>query len=164
MKKTGEWGEFFPIEKSPFAFNETLAIEYAPLTESEAHSRGYTWKTVQSAYDYQGPVIKIPDHINDVSDEICSQILTCEKSTAKAGQAGKLYKIIPQELKFLKKLELPAPRRSPDQRHFDRMSRRNPRTLWKRNCAKTGKEIWTTYSPEKPEIVYCEEAYRGKFY
>lgn len=157
MKKTGEFGEFFPAMYAPFAFNESLAIEYAPLTESEAHSRGYTWKTVQSAYDYQGPVIKILDHINDVSDEICSQILTCEKS-------GKLYKIIPQELKFLKKLWLPAPRRSPDQRHLDRMSRRNPRILWKRNCAKTGREIWTTYSLERPETVYYEEAYRKEFY
>lgn len=157
MKKTGEWGEFFPTNQAPFAFNETLAVEYAPLTEADARGRGYAWKTMQNAYDYQGPVVKIPDHIKDAPDEICSQILTCEKS-------GKLYKVIPQELKFLKKLGLPAPRRSPDQRHFDRMSRRNPRILWKRNCAKTGKEIWTTYSPERPEAIYCEEAYRSEFY
>ena len=33
MKKTGEWGEFFPIEISPFAYNETLAHEYFPMTK-----------------------------------------------------------------------------------------------------------------------------------
>ncbi len=157
MKGTGEFGEFFPEKFSVFAFNETLAVEYAPLTEEAARARGYSWKDIQSVYDYQGPVVEIPDHINYAPDTITQQILTCEKS-------NKLYKIIPQELKFLKRMGLPAPRRSPDQRHFDRMARRNPRTLWKRNCAKTGNEIWTTYSPDRPETVYCEDAYRADFY
>ncbi|MFA6521445.1 MAG: hypothetical protein WCT53_03615 [Candidatus Gracilibacteria bacterium] len=31
MKKTGEWGEYFPIEISPFEYKETVAQEYFPL-------------------------------------------------------------------------------------------------------------------------------------
>jgi hypothetical protein len=32
MKKTGEWGEFFPISISPFNYEETPAMDYYPLT------------------------------------------------------------------------------------------------------------------------------------
>ena len=35
MKSTGEWGEFFPHEMSPFGYNETVAQEYFPMTEDE---------------------------------------------------------------------------------------------------------------------------------
>lgn len=157
MKKTGEWGEFFPAERSAFAFNETLAAEYAPLSREEALARGYQWKDEDDSSGYQGPVVQIPDHINEVDESICGQILTCEVS-------GKLYKVIPQEFKFLKRMGLPIPRRCPDQRHADRMARRNPRIQWKRNCAKTGKEIWTTYSPDRPEVVYSSEAYLDEVY
>ena len=31
MKKTGEWGEFFPSSISPFGYNETVAMEYYPI-------------------------------------------------------------------------------------------------------------------------------------
>lgn len=44
MKKTGEWGEFFPISISPFAYNETAAQDYYPLTKEEAFKKGYKWK------------------------------------------------------------------------------------------------------------------------
>lgn len=35
MISAGEWGEFFPHEHSPFGYNETVANEYFPMTESE---------------------------------------------------------------------------------------------------------------------------------
>ena len=30
MKKTGEWGEFFPIEISPFSYEDSVAQDYFP--------------------------------------------------------------------------------------------------------------------------------------
>ena len=33
MKKTGEWGEFFPSSISPFGYNETVAMEYYPIKD-----------------------------------------------------------------------------------------------------------------------------------
>lgn len=33
MKRAGEWGEFFPIEISPFPYNDSLAQDYFPLTK-----------------------------------------------------------------------------------------------------------------------------------
>jgi hypothetical protein len=71
----------------------------------------------------------IPDNIDQVTDEILDQILHCEISR-------KEYKIIPQELAFYRKTELPIPRLHPDQRHRERLKNRPPRQLWKRNCQK----------------------------
>ena len=45
MRSTGEWGEFFPHELSPFGYNETVAQEYFPMTEGEVKSRGWNWHT-----------------------------------------------------------------------------------------------------------------------
>jgi len=36
-----KYGEFFPIEISPFGYNETVAQEYYPLTHEEALEKGY---------------------------------------------------------------------------------------------------------------------------
>lgn len=35
MKKTNEWGEFFPSSISPFGYNETVAQEYFPITKEK---------------------------------------------------------------------------------------------------------------------------------
>ncbi len=153
MKKHGEWGEFFPAEFAAFAYNETLAQEWFPLDAAEAKALGYQWKEeAQKSNDYQGPRPEIPDSIADVDESICQQILECEVS-------GKLYKIIPQELAFYEKLSLPIPRRCPDQRHADRRKRRNPRKLWARNCSDCKIDVQTSYAPERPEILLCEDCY-----
>ncbi|EKD93281.1 MAG: hypothetical protein ACD_28C00186G0001 [uncultured bacterium] len=157
MRKTGEWGEFFPIALSPFAYNETSAYDYYPVDQKEAFSRGYSWKEEDENSSYQGPVAQIPDRIEDVSDEITKQILRCEVS-------GKLYKIIPQELAFYRQMGLAIPRRSPDQRHKDRMALRNPRHLWERTCALCADPIQTSYAPDRPEKVYCEACYLKEIY
>lgn len=39
MRTTGEWGEFFPSELSPFGYDETVALEYFLMTESEVRAK-----------------------------------------------------------------------------------------------------------------------------
>lgn len=39
MQSTGEWGEFFPHELSPFGYNESVASEYFPLSEEEVKTK-----------------------------------------------------------------------------------------------------------------------------
>lgn len=152
MKQTGEWGQYFPFELSMFGYNETMAQEYYPLSKKQALSKGLSWKEDDQNASYNGPVVTIPDHINDINENFIKNILTCEVT-------AKNYKIIPQELEFLKKKGLPLPRRCFTQRHKDRMSLRNPRKLFDRNCMQCNKEIQTTYSPEREERVLCEECY-----
>jgi hypothetical protein len=158
MRKTEEWGRYFPMHLSPFGYNETVAFDFAPLTEAEVMEHGWKWyREEKEAESYLGPPIEIPATIDEVEDDICAKILTCAIS-------GKPYKIIPQELKFYRDMHLPLPRKCPRQRHKDRMARLCPRELWNRACAKCKKPIATSYAPERPETVYCEECYLATVY
>jgi len=152
MKESGEWGEFFPIELSPFAYNETVAQEYFPLTKEEALARGYKWKDEEPGVKYDGPPVAIPNTIADTPDSICDEILTCETCT-------KNYRIVKPELQFYRKMNLPVPHSCPNCRHKARMALRNPRKLWKRTCDKCNADIETTFAPDRPERVYCERCY-----
>ena len=158
MQQTGEWGQFFPYTLSPFAYNETIASQYFPLSREEVIVRGWRWKEMESPQEqYLGPSVSLPDSIGTVSDDVLNQILLCEVT-------GKPYKVIPQELKFYRSMGIPIPKKCFDQRHKERMALRNPRKLWTRVCAKCQKSIETTYSPDRPEIVYCEECYLKEVY
>jgi hypothetical protein len=156
MKKTGEWGEFFPPMLSPFAYNETVAQEYFPLTRKDIEMRGWRWKE-DDKREFQPQTVEVSHNIDDIQDTLCSEILACEVT-------GRNYRIIPQELEFYRKIHLPIPRRHPDQRHRDRIAKRNPRRLWKRICSKCREEIWTSYPPKSPYTVYCEKCYLKEKY
>lgn len=159
MKKDNEWSEFFPVSKSIFAYNETLACEQMPLSKEEVRAFGWQWHDddEEIGKQYLGPSTDLPDRIDDVSDDITTKILTCTVT-------GKQYKIIPQELKFYREMNIPIPRKCPDERHKERLTLRNPRKLWNRECAKCQKPIATTYAPDRPEIVYCERCYLETVY
>jgi len=152
MKKTGEWGEFFPISLSPFGYNETVAQEYFPLTKEETIKRGWKWKDEESPAQYSGEKVVIPDAITDVSEDIVNHILTCEG-------CSKNYRLVKPELGFYRKMNLPVPRKCPNCRHAERMKLRNPRKLFDRQCQECKKPIETTYAPERPEKVLCEKCY-----
>ncbi|MDD2487681.1 MAG: hypothetical protein PHS92_04920 [Candidatus Gracilibacteria bacterium] len=162
MKTTGEWGEFFPSSISPFGYNETVAMEYYPISSRDAINRIATdgkpifkWSTYENPKPDVTKIIpasKLPENIKDIPDDITNWAIECEVTQ-------KPFRIIKQELEFYRKHDLPIPRRHPDQRHLDRMKLRNPRKLYDRNCDRCNKEIKTTFSPERPEIVYCEDCY-----
>jgi len=103
----------------------------------------------------------IPDTISEIPDDILNWPIQCEISK-------RPFKIIPSELKFYRDQNLPIPHLHPEERFNKRMSLRNPRKLWTRNCMKCNAEIQTTYSPEEEiacnsklqrRIVYCENCY-----
>nr|MDD3720594.1 hypothetical protein [Candidatus Gracilibacteria bacterium] len=74
------------------------------------------------------------------------------------------FEITDKNLEFYRKHNLPIPKKHPDQRHLDRISLRNPRKLFDMRCEKCGKDIKTTYSPDRSEIVYCETCYNTEIY
>ena len=184
-----KYGEFFPPELSPFSYNETIAQEYFPLLKEEALEKGYSWKDPEERnYEITLQAEDLPDHIKDVSDSILKEIIGCahQKAPPAGGcneQCTEAFRIIPQELQFLRKMNLPLPRLCPNCRHYQRIKARNPLKLWKRKCQCAGEtsenkvyantadhihhkstehcpnEFETTYAPERPEIVYCEECY-----
>ncbi len=151
-----EWGEFYSPILSPYGYNEAEVQEYFPLTKEEATKGGiFNWS------DYEAPFPKVekiipakllPENIADIPDDILNWAIECEVTK-------KPFRIIRQELEFYRKHNLPIPRRHPDQRHLDRMALRNPRKLFARKCDKCGKDLITTYSPDRPETVYCGDCY-----
>lgn len=151
MKKTKEWGEFFPMQLSTFPYNETVAQEYFPLTREKALSLGLKWKARESR-EYQKQIYKIPDNIADAPAEIVNELLACES-------CGKNFKTVAQELTFYKQMGVPIPRKCFDCRHADKMALRNPRKLWQRKCDGCGAQTQSVYDPSCPEKIYCEPCY-----
>jgi len=147
-----KYGEFFPAELSPFGYNETTANDYYPLTKERAVEQGFNWSDYEPDIKYEFSDYQIPDDISEVGDDILEKVLKCEVS-------GKAYRIIPMELQFYRKMGLPIPRRSPLQRHRDRLNQLLPPKLFARTCQKCQAPIQTPYSPDRPEIVYCEQCY-----
>jgi hypothetical protein len=178
-----KYGEFFPPELSPFSYNETIAQEYFPLIKEQAIAQGYSWKDPEPRnYQITLKTEDIPDHIKDIPDSILNDVIQCAHqlggSTSKCNeQCTEAYRIIPQELDFLRKQNLPIPRLCPNCRHYQRIKQRNPLKLWHRKCMCGAQTIYqnttehihkdqpcpnefeTTYAPERPEIVYCEQCY-----
>lgn len=159
LKTTREWGGFFPMSLSPFAYNETMAQQEFPLTEADASKRGLRWAHESQSTTGKETVAaeKIPTSIKDVPDEITKEILACT-------QCKRNYKIIPQELAIEREMTFPLPRLCPECRYRERLKHRNPRRLWKRSCGKCGREIETTYSPKRSEQIFCENCYLKSVY
>lgn len=160
MQSTGEWGEFFPPECSPTAYNESVAQDYYPLTKDEAHAKGHRWVDADTNIENVTQTIdaqRLPDKLGDIPDDVMNWAIVCSAT-------GRPFKIIKQELDFYRTHNVPIPRLHPSERHALRIQKRNPRHLWPRTCAKCQKEIQSTYAPERPEIVYCEECYLAEVY
>lgn len=160
MKKTGEWGEFFPVSLSPFAYNESIAQEYFPLTKEEALRAGFRWEENVPRTSRQETITndKLPkDPGTYVSDSLLKQILRCDT-------CGYNYRLAAQEIGFYKRLNLPLPRACFNCRHERRMQQRNIRKLWGGNCAKCDIKFQTSYSPEqqKEYKIYCESCYQNE--
>jgi CxxC-x17-CxxC domain-containing protein len=156
MIKDDEWGEFFPIEMSPFAYNESLAQDLKPLDKESAVKANLKWKDTD-AKEYFPQTYKVPEIIKDVPSSIVNEILSCKK-------CRKNYKIISSELEFYRKQKIEVPDTCPDCRLEYRLTLRNPRKLFSRKCAKCSAEIQTTFAPDRPEIVYCEKCYLKEVY
>jgi len=159
-----KYGEFFPSEISPFAYNETIAQEYYTKTKSEVLEQGYNWRDPdKKQYKITLKASDLPDHIKDVKDDILNQVIECEHADPPAGgcneQCMGAFKIIPSELQFYRVMNLALPRLCSNCRHYRRLKQRTPFKLWDRICAKCGKDVKTSYAPDRPEIIYCEACY-----
>lgn len=181
-----KYGEFFPAELSPFSYNETVAQEYFPLSAETAVKAGYSWKEPEERnYQIDTKAEDLPDHIKDVKDDILNQIIGCQHQGKCNEQCTEAFKIIEPELQFYRKMNLPLPRLCPNCRHYQRIKQRNPLKLWHRKCQCGGavsdnriykntiehprhkqehcsNEFETSYTPERQEIVYCEECYSNE--
>ncbi len=172
MRKTGEWGEYFPTKVSPFSYNESMAQDYFPLTKEEALKAGYTWYD-RPERDYKITLFTkdLPKTFNEIKENILEEVIQCSSQNI-SDQKEKYplcvtaFKITSLELSFYKILNLPFPEKCFACRRTDRFKFRNPRKLWHRKCMKEGcqNEFETSYAPDRPEIIYCESCYNKEVY
>lgn len=176
MKREGTYGEYFPPHISPFGYNEACGQEQFPLTKEQSLAQGFTWEDYPRGTYGKETVSweSVPDSIHEVRDTT-KEIFAC---TA----CKKNFRIIPDEFSFYKRLSIPLPRLCPDCRHARRFNARGPNRLWKRSCTCGGEAtkeykntvkhfhganlcpntFETSYPPDHPEIVYCEQCYNAE--
>ena len=157
------YGEFFPFELSPFAYNQTIAQDFFPLTHDEIIDRGYVWKNKEERhYSIDIESKYLPDNINDVDNEILGKTIECFHKGTCDEQCTQAFKIIADELQFYKKMNLSLPRFCSNCRYHQRINKMNPLKLWHRLCMNEGcnNEFETSYAPDRPEKVYCEKCYQ----
>ncbi len=165
--RTYVYGDFFPTEISTFDYNETSAQEFFPLVKEEAEDQGFSWKEPKEKnYKITIKPEDLPDDIKDVKDDITSLIIGCGHEGNCKEQCTTAFRVIESELNFYRSHSLPLPRLCPNCRHYQRVENRNPNKLWHRKCMKEGceNEFETSYSPDRPEIVYCERCYKLEVY
>jgi len=170
------YGEFFPIELSPFGYNETTAQEFFPLNEDRAIENGYNWKkNKERNYGITKNSKELPDNLSDTPDSILEEIISCEHAGLCEENCMTAFRILPDDLQFYRRMNLPLPRLCPNCRHYQRLKQRNPLKLWHRTCMcdkknhlhgeeKCDVEFETSYSPDRPEIIYCEKCYQQEVY
>lgn len=150
MKTSGEYGQFFPMEMTPYAYNETAAQDYYPLTKEQLQQQGLRYKEPEPISTSQG------DNVHNCS------------------QCGRAFKFVAAELAFYSQHHLLEPKQCHNCRHTARLAKRNPRQLWQRQCMCTqtdhghhgrcSTEFSTTYAPDRKELVYCESCYQKEVY
>ena len=169
------YGEFFPIEFSPSPYNETIAQEFMPITKEEAVKKGFFWREeAERDYAITKPTDSLSDRIQDVTDSILDDVVGCAHGGRCADGCSKGFKLTKQELEFYRRFSLPLPRLCFSCRHIQRLTQRNLAKLFKRSCQcveaihahHKGKicsnEFMTAYTPDRPEIVYCEQCYQAE--
>jgi hypothetical protein len=182
-----KYGDFFPTDLSPFGYNETVAQELFPLTKKEAETKGYLWreKTVKE-YKSDIDANNLPDSLKETGEEIIQKVISCKHKGICNHQCTKAFKITQTEFDFYKKMSIPIPRLCYNCRYCERIAKRNPIKLWQRKCQCNGStslnkiykntrvhdhknstcqnRFETPYSPNRPEIVYCEKCYQQEVY
>ena len=170
---------------SLFAYNETIAQDHFPLTKEMAGARGYRWRDAEvRTYAITAPASALPDHIKEVPDTITKDVVGCTHNGECVHQCSTAFRITPQELQFYRQMNIPLPRLCPNCRYYERLAERSPMQLWGRACQCAGErseddiyqntaqhfhaaghcknQFQTPYTPDRPEIVYCEQCYQAE--
>jgi len=185
LGRTYSYGDYFPPEFSPYAYNETIAQDYVPKTKEEVLSLGFKWRESESKQYHVTK--KAGDNFGETdgsADIILKEVYECEHLGKCNDHCATAFRVVPQELQFLKKMGLPLPRLCPFCRQAERIRLKNPLHLWHGVCQCAGSksknglynntivhshgasgcknEFETPYDPSRKEIIYCEQCYNSE--
>lgn len=176
------YGEFFPPEFSPLAYNETIASDFFPLSEQEAGEKGFSWRVPHlKEFEITLPADELPDSVKEAPEVICKEQIGCRS-------CKRAYRILPREFAFYVHCGIPFPRLCHQCRFRERIAFRNPIAWYRRTCMCKGilgeriatgggyrnitshfhgdapcpSEFETSYAPDRKEVVYCETCYNAE--
>ena len=158
------YGEFFPPNFTPSAYNHSINNDFYPLTKEAAEEKGYIWhESTTKEFAITIKAFDLPDTINEVDENITKEIISCRA-------CSKAYRIIPLEFQFYRRFSIPLPRLCQDCRFDERFKLVNPPELWHRQCmcdkethshvGRCPNQFESSYAPERSDIVYCEDCYQ----
>jgi hypothetical protein len=156
MKKTGEWGKFFPLSSAYSGYNLSLAQMQFPMTKEEALQFGAKWE--ESSEPHYENIINgddLPDTIEEVNDDITKQRILCPETKLS-------YNVTKEELAFYKEHGIPLPRRHFDWRTLERFKPFSYMDEIQRGiCTYCNKEIEHYYAPELGfKKIACLDCYQ----
>lgn len=137
MLERGEWGLFFPIEHSPFCYDDSAAQDFFPLTREELKNKG--WKI---SPDQETP-IPVTKNSDDKFCEICDRP----------------YRVIDAELKLYKKFNIPPASECPDCRLTRKLKTRSPYQLDEKICQLCENPVLTNISSSSAKVIWCEPCF-----
>jgi len=154
MKKTSEWGQFFPGYFAPNPYEESLAGFYFPLSKEEQGKLGFRKKEdFEKRKEQYSEIAEIPDSSQSVMEGVTKKIFWDEKW-------NRPFQIQKEDIQFSQKLKIPLCNQYYMERiqenfrwmHFDG-------TLRDSICGKSGKKIQTTWGKEFDGRILSEEEY-----
>ncbi len=174
------YGEFFPVEISPFAYNETLLNDQFPSNKEDVEKEGFIWRE-QNKREYETTMSAsgLPELIDQADISVTKELIQCVG-------CKKAYRIIFDEFQFLKNQNLPLPRYCFDCRFARRQKYMVPPILKKSQCMCSGEyshnsqyqniqpheshgdtrcqNIFETAYNIDGETIYCEECYKKEVF
>ena len=145
--------EFFNPQLSYFGYNETIAMEFYPLSKENAIKMWYKRE------DYEAPMPNVEKFVQwkdlpkvwckviqekkpEFLQKILNYAIVCEVSK-------KPFRITKQEIDFYIKHDLPLPTKHPDVRHQDRVERKEGSVLHLIHCDECWEEILSVHLPQE---------------
>lgn len=149
-----KYGEFFPPEISTFGYNLTAAQNFFPLDKEAAEKEGWLWRdSAEKEKTHTLGWENLPDHIRDTPDNILEEIVECR-------DCGKGFKIIPLELDFLRRQNLPLPRSCPFCRIQGKFKIWLERfKILERTCGRCGIKFKTSFTAQEAPDILCRECW-----
>jgi len=159
MLADGEYGELFPLSLGLFPYQVSKAQKFYPIDEKMAQDQGIPWyeepkSQVPENIRLRDPYKEVPGDIKNVDDSILSDAIRCEVT-------GRPFKIIAEELKFYRHMNLPVPTKHPWQRIVERAPFERPFELFEFACPKCGEKSLSIYNEAKQKQfkIFCEKCY-----
>ncbi|PIR59822.1 MAG: hypothetical protein COU68_03525, partial [Candidatus Pacebacteria bacterium CG10_big_fil_rev_8_21_14_0_10_45_6] len=158
------YGEFFPTDLSPFAYNETINQDYFPLKKEEVINQGFTWRD-PDARSHKVTMVadSLPDSITDAPETFVNEIIECAHAGKECNeQCAGAFKMIPLELQYYRRWGVPLPRLCPSCRHFGRVKLKPQLKMFEGVCKKCASQFHTPYPPNTNYTLYCEGCYNAE--